>query len=49
MIKKFEEFIEESSEIDRLAVGYFGTTNNFNICGCVMRDLDRYFESSSNR
>lgn len=47
MIKKFEEFIEESyynrtpneiSEIDRLAVRYFGATNNFKIGGYVMRD-----------
>ena len=47
MIKKFEEFIEESygnrtpneiSEIDKLAVRYFGTTNNFKIGGYVMRD-----------
>lgn len=47
MIKKFEEFIEESygnrtpieiSEIDRLSKRYFGTTNNFKIGGYVMRD-----------
>ena len=47
MIKKFEEFIKESygnrtsneiSEIDRLAIRYFGTTNNFKIGGYVMRD-----------
>lgn len=47
MIKKFEEFIEESygnrtsnevTEIDRLAINYFGTTNNFKLGGYVMRD-----------
>lgn len=47
MIKKFEEFIEESygnrtqneiSEIDKLAVNYFGTTKNFKLGGYIMRD-----------
>ena len=47
MIKKFEEFIEESygnrtpnedAEIDRLAVKYFGTTSNFKIGGYVLKD-----------
>ena len=47
MIKKFEEFIEESygnrtpdeiSEIDRLAVNYFGTTRNFKLGGYVLTD-----------
>ena len=47
MIKKFEEFIEESYgnrtsdeiyEIDRLSVRYFGTTQKFKIGGYVMRD-----------
>ena len=47
MIKKFNEFIEESYgnrtkdeiyEIDRLAIKYFGTTRNFKIGGYVMRD-----------
>lgn len=47
MIKKFNEFINESygsrtsnevAEIDRLAIGYFGTTNSFKLGGYVMRD-----------
>lgn len=47
MIKKFDEFIKESygnrnkdeiSEIDKLAIKYFGTTRNFKIGGYVMRD-----------
>lgn len=47
MIKKFEEFIEESygnrtpneiAEIDNLAVKYFGTTKSFKIGGYVLRD-----------
>lgn len=47
MIKKFTEFVEESyrnrtndeiSEIDRLAVNYFGTTRNFKLGGYVLRD-----------
>ena len=47
MIKKFEEFIEESygnrtqneiSEIDKLAINYFGTTKNFKLGGYIMRD-----------
>lgn len=47
MIKKFAEFIEESygnrtpdeeREIDKLAVRYFGTTQNFRIGGYVLKD-----------
>lgn len=47
MIKTFKEFIDESyrnrthdesNEIDRLAVRYFGTTRNFKIGGYVLKD-----------
>ena len=47
MIKKFTEFIgenygnrtpDEITEIENLAINYFGTTKSFKIGGYVMRD-----------